>query len=89
MAALEATRFPLMWQDGQSERAALYALRDVSAGDTVDLSQQFTVVKRCALVGTTVAAALAGSVSGTVVTIPAGAARDAAFLLSFGCAGPA
>lgn len=89
MAALEPTRYPLMWMNGESDRVALFALRDVTAGDTVDLSGQFTVLKRGTLIGTTVAAAASASVSSTTVTIPAGANRDAAYLLVYGCAGPA
>ncbi len=86
MAALETNRYPLMWQDGQSDRSALYALRDVTSGDTCDLTEQFNIVKRGALVGTTVAGAVSASVSGTTVTIPAGVNRDAAYLLVFGVA---
>jgi hypothetical protein len=87
MAVLDPNRFPLMWQDGQSDRTALYALRDVTTGDTCDLAQQFTILKRGALVGTTVAGAVAASVSGTTVTIPSGVNRDGAYLLVFGVAG--
>lgn len=89
MAALATTRYPLQWSNGESDRVALYALRDITAADTVDLSQEFTVVKRAVIMGTTVSAALAGSVSNTTVTIPAGANRDAGYLLVYGCAGPA
>lgn len=93
MAALATTRYPLMWMNGDSDRAALYALRDVSAGDIVDLAEQFTVLKRAVLVGTTVAAATAATVGtgadGTKVTIPNGATRDAGYLLAYGAAGPA
>lgn len=93
MAVLGTTRYPLMWMDGASDRTALYALRDVSAGDTVDLAQEFTVLKRAALVGTTVAAATSATVGtgvdGTKVTIPSGATRDAGYLLVYGAAGPA
>jgi len=86
MAALDPTRYPLMWMDGQSDRSALYALRDISTGDTCDLEAQFNILKRGALVGTTVAGAVSASVSGTVVTIPAGVSRDGAYLLVFGVA---
>jgi hypothetical protein len=90
MAALEPNRYPLMWMNGESDRCALYALRDITASDTVDLIQQFTVVKRAVIMGTTVAAAVGASVSGsTVVTVPAGANRDAGYLLVYGVAGVA
>lgn len=87
MAELLPNRFPLMWMNGESDRVALYALRDIVAGDTVDLVQQFTVVKRAVIMGTTVAAAVGASVSNTTVTVPAGANRDAGYLLVYGVAG--
>lgn len=90
MAVLASSRFPLMWMDGQSDRVALYAIRDVTAADTIDLAQEFTVVKRAVIMGTTIAAAVSASVTvPTTVTIPAGANRDAAYLLVYGAAGPA
>lgn len=90
MAALEPNRYPLMWMNGESDRCALYALRDITANDTVDLVQQFTVVKRAVIMGTTVAAAVGASVSAsTVVTVPAGANRDGGYLLVYGVAGAA
>lgn len=89
MAALEPNRYPLMWMNGESDRVALYALRDVVTSDTVDLVQQFTIVKRAVIMGTTVAAAIGASVSNTTVTIPAGANRDAGYLLVYGVAGVA
>lgn len=84
MAVLLPTRFPLRYASGDSDKVAMFALLDVTAGDTVDLSEHFNVVKRGTLVGVTVAAAVAASVSGTVVTIPAGANRDAAVLTVYG-----
>ncbi|MGW7066304.1 hypothetical protein ACWGII_26185 [Streptomyces sp. NPDC054855] len=89
MAALEPNRYPLMWMNGESDRVALYALRDITAGDTIDVIQQFTVVKRATIMGTTVAAAAGASVSNTTVTVPAGANRDGAYLLVYGVAGVA
>ncbi|WP_055563618.1 hypothetical protein [Streptomyces atriruber] len=89
MAALDSNRYPLMWMNGESDRVALYALRDVTATDTVDVVQQFTVVKRAVIMGTTVAAAVGASVSNTTVTVPAGANRDGGYLLVYGVAGVA
>jgi len=86
MALLPPTRYPLRHMSGDADRYAVYALLNITAGDTVDLSQEFQVVKRGTLVGVTVAAALAASVSGTTVTIPAGANADAAILTVFGVA---
>jgi hypothetical protein len=87
MAALDPTRFPKQWQDGQAERTALYALRNITTADTVDLAGDFTVVKRAVLLGTTVAGATSAVVSAnTVITIPAGVSADAGYLLAFGVA---
>ena len=86
MAVLDPTRFPLRHMSGDSDRYAVFALLNVSAGDTVDLAPFFTTVKRATLLGVTVAAALAASVSGTVITIPAGANGDAAILTAYGVA---
>ncbi len=84
MAVLPPTRFPLRFASGDSDKIAVFALLDVTAGDTVDLAEHFNVVKRGTLVGVTVVAAVAASVSGTVVTVPAGANRDAAVLTVYG-----
>lgn len=86
MAALTNDRYPLMWSDGQSDRVALYALRDITTGDTLDLAQEFTVLKRGVLLGTTVAGATSASISGTQLTIPAGVSRDGAYALVYGVA---
>ncbi len=87
MAALEPNRYPLMWMNGESDRVALYALRDITASDTIDVVQQFTIIKRAVIMGTTVAAAVGASISGTTVTVPAGANRDGGYLLVYGVAG--
>lgn len=86
MADLPLNRYPLKWMSGEAERTAVYALLDVNGSDVADLYQEFTVVKRAVVVGTTVAAAAAMAVSGTEVTVPAGANRDGAFMLVFGVA---
>lgn len=87
MALLDFGRNIKFWvMNGETDRVAVYFLRDITAGDTIVLDQEFTIIKRGTLVGTTVAAALAASVSGTTVTIPAGASHDAAVLTVYGCA---
>lgn len=72
------------WENGEAERTALYALRNVSTADTIDLTVDFAAVKRAVLLGVTVAGAVVASNTGNVVTIPAGVAADAAYLLVFG-----
>lgn len=84
MVALPPTRFPLRHASGDADKYAVFSLLSVTAGDTVDLSEHFNVVKRGTLLGVTVVAALSASVSGTIVTIPAGANADAAILTVYG-----
>lgn len=89
MAILPPNRYPLMWMDGQAERTALYGARNIDGGDQLDVWEQFSVVKRAVIMGTTVAASASCTVSGTLVTIPAGANDDAAYVLVFGAASAA
>jgi hypothetical protein len=86
MAALTNDMYPLLFQDGRSARVALYALLNVTTGDTVDLSAMFFVVKRAVILGTTLqGTAVVTTITGTIVTIPAGA-NDAGVLLAYGVA---
>lgn len=86
MAALTTERYPLLFQDGRSARVALYALLGVTSGDTVDLSAIFLDVKRAVILGTTLqGSATVTTISGTIVTIPAGS-NDAGVLLAYGIA---
>jgi hypothetical protein len=86
MAELVQQQYALQWQNGQAERTAVYALRNVTTGDTADLTEQFTLLKRAVVMGTTVAGSAVASVSGTTVTLPSGLNGDAGYLLAFGCA---
>ncbi len=88
MAALTNVNVVKIWDEGQSDRTALYALRKVSAGDTIDLAADFATVTRGVVLGTTVSVALATSQAGTVVTIPAGPSSDAGWMLAWGSHGP-
>jgi hypothetical protein len=78
-------QFALAFKDGNCERTALYALKGVTAGDTVDVAAEFRVVKRGGIVsatGTTIGAVT--QATGTVLTIPAGPAADGVWLLVVG-----
>lgn len=86
MAALDPSKYPIKWWDGSSDRVAVFALLNISAADTVDLAAYFSTVRRATLLGVTVAATLTANVSGTVVTIPAGASNDAGILTVYGVA---
>lgn len=86
MAALTTDKYPLLYQDGRSARVALYALLGVTTGDTVDLSAMFVDVKRAVILGTTLqGTAVVTTITGTIVTIPAGS-NDAGVLLAYGVA---
>lgn len=89
MAALTAGHIARIWTDGAADLAALYRVSNVTAGDTVDIgpsgvSADFQLVKQAAMVATTVSGTSACSVSGTVITMPAGLSADAGYLLVWG-----
>ena len=87
MAVLPPTQFPIRHMSGDTDRWAVFSLLNINAGDTVDLGEFFSVVKRGTLIGTTLAAAaLVSGVNGTVITIPAGPSADGGILTVFGVA---
>ena len=88
MAALSSDQVGHAYSEGTCERSALFGLKDVDAGDTVDLSGYFRVIKRAGIVsasGTTIAA-ISTITGGTVCTIPAGPSADGVWLLVVGVA---
>jgi hypothetical protein len=88
MSAITGQQARLEWAAGDTDRAALYALRDVSTGDTFDLgingAGQFLALKEAIMMGTTVQGTSTATVTGTVVTMPAGLSLDACYLLAWG-----
>lgn len=79
------------WSEGSSARSALLAIKNATTADTLDVGQSgainvFSRVKAAIMCGTTVIGTAGASVSGTVITIPAGLSNDSAFVLVFGCA---
>lgn len=88
MAALTTSQVNAIYVQGDSALTGLYGLRGVNAGDTLDLSvvsaPPFHAVKRAVLLGISVTAAEAPAIAGTVITIPAGAVEDSAYLLAWG-----
>lgn len=86
MAALGPNQYVLQWSNGEADRAALYALRNVNAADTADLSSHFSVVKRAVVLGTTVNGAAAATANGASITLPGSLNADAGYLLAWGCA---
>lgn len=87
MAALTADQIFVAYTDGVCDRTVLYALKNVTAADTVDLAGQFKIVKRAGVVsatGTTIASVTIST--NTVGTIPTGPANDGVWLLAYGVA---
>lgn len=87
MAQLLAQQLGLVFVEGSCERTALYALKNVDAADTVDVGDQFRIVKRAGIVsatGTTIAAI--STITDTNLTIPAGPSDDGVWLLVVGVA---
>jgi hypothetical protein len=79
----------MVWSNGDvAERVALYAMRKMTAGDTLDLSADFNPPIVASIMGAAGAASgQAGVISGltgNVITIPAGPNNSAGYLLVFG-----
>jgi hypothetical protein len=74
--------------DGSAAMMAVYVVRNVTTGDTLDLGVDgigdFLNVKQAAMIGSTVAGSAVATVSGTVITIPSGVSGDAIYLMAWG-----
>jgi hypothetical protein len=81
MAALDPTQVKLLWQNTGARRWALFAIENVTTGDTADLSSYYRVIKQTAWMGATVSGVATGTFTTTVVTAPAGLSADAAYLM--------
>lgn len=86
MTALNAGQVSKVYSDGACDHAALYALKNVTAADTLDLGGDFSVVKRAGIVSATGTTIAALSISGTTLTVPAGPNADGLWLLAVGVA---
>jgi len=87
MAVLTSAQAKLCFQDGACGRTALYALKNVNAGDTFDVAPIFSKINRGGIVSDTGTTIGAVTISGTVITIPAGPATDGIWALLVGIAG--
>jgi hypothetical protein len=86
MAALAGSQYNAVYADGQCDKTALYTLKNVTAGDTADLSGHFSVIKRAGLISATGVTIASCSIAGTVITIPAGPNADGVWVLAVGVA---
>lgn len=84
MALASGNQVKRLFFDGQAAMMAVYVVRNVTAADTVNLSSDFLNIKQAAMIGSTVAGSAVASVSGTVITIPAGVSGDAIYLMAWG-----
>lgn len=87
MATLSSANCTLVYTDGKADLVALFALRKVSAGDTVDIAtlSSFQLVNRGVVLGVSAFVEIAATFTGTVVTMPSGLAADSGYLLVWGC----
>jgi hypothetical protein len=87
MALLSGNQVALIASHGPADRMAVYALRNLTTNDTVDLATDFTAVKVALFMATTTSQKGICTVAGTVVTIPTSSlAGDAGYLMAWGCA---
>jgi hypothetical protein len=73
-----------LYTQGDPDMVGLFALKNVTAADTVDLSQWFQVINRAAVIGIISFVEIAASFTGTVVTMPGGLSADTGFLMAWG-----
>lgn len=87
MATLTSANCTLAYSDGKADLVALFALRKVSTGDTVDIASlsSFQIVNRGVVLGVSAFAEIAATFTGTVITMPSGLANDSGYLLVWGC----
>lgn len=87
MALLTANQVSLEFSDGRFQRFCVFSVKNADAGDTIDMTPWFTVVKRAGFISLTNTHVLAVAVSGTpplTLTIPAGPLDDALGLMVVG-----
>lgn len=86
MAVLNSDQVTQIWAGGDCERFALFAVKQVSAGDTYDFGTAFRVIMQQTWLGATVTGVASGTISGTVITAPAGITNAGAYVLIQGVA---
>lgn len=90
MAVLTGANVIPVYTAGQADQVALYALKDVTADDTIDLATignnaSFQVIERGVVMGVSAFVELAAAFAGTVVTMPGGLSHSSGYLLVWGC----
>jgi hypothetical protein len=90
VAVLSTVNVQTLYNQAGADLVALFALRNVSTGDTLDLGitdvqPQFQVIRKAVVLSVGANLAAVAAITGTVVTIPAGLAAAGAYLLITGC----
>lgn len=89
MASLTAANVIPQYTTGGADLLGLYALRNVTAGDTIDIATLgqpvFQQIKRGVVLGVSDFVEIAATFTGTTVTMPSGLANSSAYLLIWGC----
>lgn len=87
MAILTGVNVAAVYTAGQADLIRLYALRNVSTGDTIDLSTitDILIVKAGVVLGVSDFVEIAATFTGTVVTMPSGLSHSSGYLLVLGC----
>jgi hypothetical protein len=77
-----------VFQAGTADRIVLVGLRNVNTGDTLELGSTgmnlLQVINRAVIISVTSFVEIAGTFTGTVVTMPSGLTNDAGYLLAWG-----
>jgi hypothetical protein len=87
VATLTSANCTLVYSSGAADKAALFALSKVTAGDTIDVASVsgLLIVNRGVVLGVSAFVEIAATFTGTVVTMPSGLASDSGYLLVWGC----
>ena len=91
MAVIPPAQVQVLYNQGGTDLVALFALRDVQTGDTIDLgstgvSPAFTFVRKAIVMSFTANLAALASAAGTVVTMPSGLpVNSSTYLFVGGC----
>lgn len=85
MPALPLAQLSQLYSDGDASRAGLFALRNVTTADTIDVANWFSKVTFAAFISQTNTVSGLPAVAGTVLTFGmAGLTKDAGLLLVLG-----
>jgi hypothetical protein len=88
MAVLTSAQVIPQYTTGGADLLGVYALRNVNAGDTIDLSTLgspvWQLVVRCVVLGITDVVGNFAATSGTVVTMPSGLSAASGYMMAWG-----